>query len=307
MSSAIAVTNLHKRYATVHALKGVDISIERGEFFGLLGPNGAGKSTLINIIAGLTRFDAGSVAVLGHDVVRDFRRARRAVGVVPQEVVFDPFFKVHEVLRFQSGYFGLGRENDSWIEELIDALMLRDKLDANMRALSGGMKRRVMVAQALVHKPQVVVLDEPTAGVDVDLRKQLWQFVQRLHAQGRTIVLTTHYLEEAESLCDRIAILNHGEVVALDSKRSLLARGIGKTLHLSITAEAHIPVIPQALAAMVRAVDGNRIEMQLHKDTDSIIGVLDALRSSGIAIANIEVESADLEDVFMELTGNDRR
>lgn len=307
MSPAIAVADLHKRYAAVHALTGVDLSIERGEFFGLLGPNGAGKSTLINIIAGLTRFDAGSVAVLGHDVVRDFRRARRAVGVVPQEVVFDPFFKVREVLRIQSGYFGLGRENEPWIEELIDALMLRDKLDANMRALSGGMKRRVMIAQALVHKPQVVVLDEPTAGVDVELRKQLWQFVRRLHAQGHTIVLTTHYLEEAEALCDRIAILNHGEIVALDSKRSLLARGIGKTLRLSITAEASIPDIPPALAAMVRAVDGNRIEMQLHKDTDSIIGVLDALRTGGIAIVNIEVESADLEDVFMELTRNGRR
>ena len=306
MSHAITVAGLNKHYATVHALKNINIKIERGEFFGLLGPNGAGKSTLINIIAGLTRFDSGRVEVLGHDVVLGFRRARRAVGVVPQEVVFDPFFSVREVLRIQARYFGLGRRHDAWIDEMIDALSLNDKVDANMRQLSGGMKRRVMIAQALVHKPDVVVLDEPTAGVDVELRKSLWQFIRGLRQQGLTIVLTTHYLEEAEALCDRIAILNHGEVVALDDKRALLARGIGKTLRLSITADASIGSVPPVLAAKVRTVDGNRIEMQLEKDSDSIIGVLDALRRAGIVIADIEIETADLEDVFIELTRSRR-
>ena len=306
MSHAITVAGLNKHYATVHALKNINIKIERGEFFGLLGPNGAGKSTLINIIAGLTRFDSGRVEVLGHDVVLGFRRARRAVGVVPQEVVFDPFFSVREVLRIQAGYFGLGRRHDAWIDEVIDALSLNDKVDVNMRQLSGGMQRRVMIAQALVHKPDVVVLDEPTAGVDVELRKSLWQFIRGLRQRGLTTVLTTHYLEEAEALCDRIAILDHGEIVALDDKRALLARGIGKTLRLSITADASIGNVPPALAAKVRTVDGNRIEMQLEKDSDSIIGVLDALRTAGIVIADIEIETADLEDVFIELTRSRR-
>jgi ABC-2 type transport system ATP-binding protein len=190
---------------------------------------------------------------------------------------------------------------------LIDALSLNDKADVNMRQLSGGMKRRVMIAQALVHKPDVVVLDEPTAGVDVELRKSLWQFIRGLRERGRTIVLTTHYLEEAEALCDRIAILNHGEIVALDDKRALLARGIGTSLRLSITAAASIDGIPPVLAAKVRSVDGNRIEMQLEKDSDSIIGVLDALRTAGIVIADIQIETADLEDVFIELTRSRRR
>lgn len=307
MSHAITVAGLNKHYAIVHALKNINLKIERGEFFGLLGPNGAGKSTLINIIAGLTRFDSGRVEVFGHDVVLGFRRARRAVGVVPQEVVFDPFFSVREVLRIQAGYFGLGRRHDAWIDEVIDALSLNDKVDVNMRQLSGGMKRRVMIAQALVHKPDVVVLDEPTAGVDVELRKSLWQFIRGLRQKGLTIVLTTHYLEEAEALCDRIAILDHGEIVALDDKRALLARGIGKTLRLSITADASIGNVPPALAAKVRTVDGNRIEMQLEKDSDSIIGVLDALRTAGIVIADIEIETADLEDVFIELTRSRRQ
>jgi len=202
MTAAVSIRGVHKRYQNVHALKGVDLDIQRGEFFGLLGPNGAGKSTLINILAGLARLDAGSVAVLGHDVAKDYRQARRVLGVVPQELVYDPFFSVREVLRLQAGYFGLGHENDVWIEELLQALMLVDKAETNMRSLSGGMKRRVLVAQALVHRPPVVVLDEPTAGVDVELRKSLWQFIQRLHHEGHTIVLTTHYLEEAEALAE---------------------------------------------------------------------------------------------------------
>ncbi|HKQ30747.1 MAG TPA: ABC transporter ATP-binding protein [Burkholderiales bacterium] len=300
------MAGLHKHYAYkrspgVHALKGVDLAIARGEFFGLLGPNGAGKSTLINIVAGLTRPAEGQVAVLGHDVVRDYRSARRLVGMVPQELTFDPFFTVREVLRIQAGYFGLGRENFPWIEELMRSLNLTDKADSNMRALSGGMKRRVMIAQALVHKPQVVILDEPTAGVDVELRQQLWVFIRRLHAEGHTIVLTTHYLEEAEALCQRIAILNRGEIVALDTKEALLARGIGRTLRLRIATDKPIAV-PAPLAAKVRSHEGNGLELVLSRDTDSVVSVLDALRAQGAVITDVHTEAADLEDVFIELT-----
>ncbi len=246
MTFAVAIQGVHKRYRDVHALKGVDLDIQRGEFFGLLGPNGAGKSTLINILAGLARLDAGSVAVLGHDVTRDYRSARRLLGVVPQELVYDPFFNVREVLRLQAGYFGLGHESDSWIEELLQALMLTDKAETNMRSLSGGMKRRVLVAQALVHRPPVVVLDEPTAGVDVELRQSLWQFIQRLHREGHTIVLTTHYLEEAEALCERIAILDRGAVIALDSKQGLLARGMDSVM-LTVHTESPVARLPLTL------------------------------------------------------------
>ena len=213
---------MEKRYGALRALAGVSLAVEQGEFFGLLGPNGAGKTTLINIIAGLARADAGRVAVLGADVRQEYRRARRLLGVVPQELVFDPFFTVRETLQLQSGYFGL-RANDAWIDEVMHHLDLTAKADANMRALSGGMKRRVLVAQALVHKPPVIVLDEPTAGVDVELRQELWQFVRRLNRDGHTVVLTTHYLEEAEEHCQRIAMLKAGCIVALDTTQNLLA------------------------------------------------------------------------------------
>lgn len=217
---------VEKRYGALPALAGVTFDVRQGEFFGLLGPNGAGKTTLINIIAGLARASAGTVAVLGADVVADYRRARHMLGVVPQELVFDPFFSVRETLRFQSGYFGI-HSNDAWIDEVMHHLDLDAKADANMRSLSGGMKRRVLVAQALVHKPAVIVLDEPTAGVDVELRQGLWQFVRRLNRDGHTVVLTTHYLEEAEEHCQRIAMLKAGRVVALDTTRNLLASVAG--------------------------------------------------------------------------------
>src|ERR1700690_2798972 len=207
--SAIEIRNVKKRYKELQALKGVNLVVAEGEFFGLLGPNGAGKTTLISILAGLARADSGTARVMGYDVGRDYRRARRALGVVPQELVFDPFFSVRETLRIQSGYFGL-RANDAWIDEVMTSLDLTAKADVNMRALSGGMKRRVLVAQALVHKPPVIVLDEPTAGVDVELRQGLWQFVRRLNRDGHTIVLTTHYLEEAQQMCSRIAMLKGG-------------------------------------------------------------------------------------------------
>lgn len=301
MTAAVSVRGVHKHYRSVHALRGVDLEIQRGEFFGLLGPNGAGKSTLINILAGLTHMNAGSVAVLGYDSVKNYRQARRALGVVPQELVYDPFFSVREVLRLQAGYFGIGRENEPWLEELLQALMLVDKAETNMRSLSGGMKRRVLVAQALVHRPQVVVLDEPTAGVDVDLRQSLWQFIRRLHGEGHTIVLTTHYLEEAEALCDRIAILDRGAVIALDTKQGLLARGMDSVM-FSVHTEKPLINLTAPLENMVKHRRGNELVLQLHRHSDSIADVLDALRAQGAVITDLHTEKPDLEDVFLELT-----
>ncbi len=229
MTSAVSIVNVVKHFGTLQALAGVSLDIEQGEFFGLLGQNGAGKTTLISSLAGLVRVDSGVLKVLGHDVVKDFRAARRLLGVVPQELVFDPFFNVRETLRIQSGYFGI-RKNDDWIDEILENLDLKSKADVNMRRLSGGMKRRVLVAQALVHKPPVIVLDEPTAGVDVELRQGLWQFIRRLNSEGHTIILTTHYLEEAEALCNRIALMKQGRIVALDTTANLMAAHPGGSL-----------------------------------------------------------------------------
>ena len=229
MLPAVSIVDVVKRFGTLQALAGVSLDIGQGEFFGLLGPNGAGKTTLISSLAGLVRPDSGTIQVMGHDVIRDFREARRLLGVVPQELVFDPFFNVRETLRIQSGYFGI-RKNDDWIDEILANLDLTGKADVNMRRLSGGMKRRVLVAQALVHKPPVIVLDEPTAGVDVELRQGLWQFIRRLNGEGHTIILTTHYLEEAEALCNRIALMKQGRVVALDTTANLMAAHPGASL-----------------------------------------------------------------------------
>jgi ABC-2 type transport system ATP-binding protein len=275
----------------------VSLAIPQGEFFGLLGPNGAGKTTLISIVAGLARADAGSVSILGADVVTGYRRARRLLGIVPQELVFDPFFTVRETLRFQSGYFGI-RRNDAWIDEIMHHLDLSSKADVNMRALSGGMKRRVLVAQALVHKPPVIVLDEPTAGVDVELRQGLWHFVRRLNRDGHTVVLTTHYLEEAESLCTRIAMLKAGRVVALDSTRNLLASVSGLYLKLGLERE----VLPGALAARLVGRDGARVTLHLESYAE-IEAVLAALREAGVGVTEFELEQPDLEEVFMGVMG----
>ena len=273
------------------------LAIPQGEFFGLLGPNGAGKTTLISIVAGLARADAGSVSILGADVVTGYRRARRLLGIVPQELVFDPFFTVRETLRFQSGYFGI-RRNDAWIDEIMHHLDLSSKADVNMRALSGGMKRRVLVAQALVHKPPVIVLDEPTAGVDVELRQGLWHFVRRLNRDGHTVVLTTHYLEEAESLCTRIAMLKAGRVVALDSTRNLLASVSGLYLKLGLERE----VLPGALAARLVGRDGARVTLHLESYAE-IEAVLAALREAGVGVTEFKLEQPDLEEVFMGVMG----
>ena len=275
----------------------MSLAIAQGEFFGLLGPNGAGKTTLISIVAGLVRADAGSVSILGSDVVAEYRRARRLLGIVPQELVFDPFFTVRETLRFQSGYFGI-RRNDDWIDEVMHHLDLTSKADVNMRALSGGMKRRVLVAQALVHKPPVIVLDEPTAGVDVELRQGLWHFVRRLNRDGHTVVLTTHYLEEAESLCTRIAMLKAGRVVALDSTRNLLASFSGLYLKLGLEREA----LPEALASRLVGREGARVTLRLDSYAE-IEAVLAGLREAGVGVTEFELEQPDLEEVFMSVMG----
>jgi len=295
MTPAIQIQQVHKRFGTVQALCGIDLEVAQGEFFGLLGPNGAGKTTLINILAGLARADSGSVRVLGHDVVTQYRESRRALGVVPQELVFDPFFSVRETLRFQSGYFGLKR-NDAWIDEVMHHLDLTGKADANMRSLSGGMKRRVLVAQALVHKPPVIVLDEPTAGVDVELRQGLWEFVRGLNRDGHTIVLTTHYLEEAEALCARIAMLKQGRVVALDTTSNLMNRRDSLYLRLRLAGAA----LPAALAARVRDSREAVHTLRLRSYAE-VEGVLAQVREAGAQIEELELLQPDLEDVFVQI------
>ena len=292
---AIDAVNVVKAYPRVRALDGVSLRVMQGEFFGLLGPNGAGKTTLISILAGLTRATSGSIHVMGHDVVADYRQARRCLGVVPQELVFDPFFTVRETLRIQSGYFGL-RRNDAWIDEVMANLDLTSKADANMRALSGGMKRRVLVAQALVHRPPVMVLDEPTAGVDVELRQGLWAFIRRLNRAGHTIVLTTHYLEEAQELCSRIAMLKGGRVVALDSTQALLKRLAG--VRMMVRLRGTPPELPNVIEH-----DGAHWVLRLAR-IDQVESTLALLRAHRCVIEDIEVGHADLEDVFLQIMGS---
>ncbi|MDW5444061.1 ABC transporter ATP-binding protein [Polaromonas sp. SM01] len=277
----------------VRALDDVSFDIQPGEFFGLLGPNGAGKTSLISILAGLSRASSGTVTVHGSDVVSDYANARRKLGVVPQELVFDPFFTVREALRIQSGYFGV-KNNEDWIDELLASLGLADKADANMRQLSGGMKRRVLVAQALVHKPQVIVLDEPTAGVDVELRQTLWQFVAKLNKQGSTVLLTTHYLEEAEALCSRIAMLKQGRMVALAQTSELLKSASSNVLRFKIDSE-----LPKALADKAR-ITGRIVQLPAH-NAHEIEQYLSAMREAGLVAEDVEIRKADLEDVFLEV------
>ena len=296
MTVAIQVTGLRKRYGAVQALDGVDLAVNPGEFFGLLGPNGAGKTTLISILAGLVRADHGSAQVMGFDVLRDYRQARRALGVVPQELVFDPFFSVRETLLFQSGYFGL-RNNHGWIDEILHRLDLVDQSRHQHAPAVGGMKRRVLVAQALVHRPPVIVLDEPTAGVDVELRHALWHFIRELNAAGHTIVLTTHYLEEAENLCGRIAVLKQGRLVALDTTRNLLNRFPSPRVQVKL---AEGGTLPEALRPRLIAQDGDGYCTLLLSDYADLENVLQALH--GCKIQEMELVQIDLEDVFVELT-----
>ncbi|GGY29116.1 ABC transporter ATP-binding protein [Paludibacterium paludis] len=293
MPSALSIRHVSKRFGSLTALDAVSLDIDAGEFFALLGPNGAGKTTLISAMAGLSRPDEGSIHVMGHDVIREYRDARRNLGVVPQELVFDPFLTVRETLRFQSGYFGLSR-NDAWIDEMLFKLGLDDKADSNMRALSGGMKRRVMVAQALVHRPPVIVLDEPTAGVDVELRQSLWAFVRELNEAGHTIVLTTHYLEEAEALCNRIAMLKKGRLIALEDKSTLLSHSAEREVALKLGA-----ALPSELAGLkVRDEDG-RVVLRLPQIA-ALEGVLACLRANGIEVRELSVVETDLESVFVK-------
>ena len=301
MKKAIVFNKVKKNFGKLEALKGIDLTIDEGEFFALLGPNGAGKSTLINILAGLMKPTSGSVKVMGHDVIVDYQNARRSLGVVPQELVFDPFFNVREMLRFQAGYFGKGRENDDWIDEVIEGLDLQDKANTNMRMLSGGMKRRALIAQALVHKPPVIILDEPTAGVDVELRKKLWQFIKKLNQKGHTIVLTTHYLEEAETLCSRVAMMDQGKVVALDKTRNLLKRFSAKNLNLRLDLKGK--KIPASIQRLMQTTDQNFVTFLL-KDITAVELIISELKKSKIAILDMELKNSDLENVFLKLTGS---
>jgi ABC-2 type transport system ATP-binding protein len=280
---------------TFTALDQVSFDIQSGEFFGLLGPNGAGKTTLISILAGLLKSSSGSIKVHDLDVQTQSQQVRKLLGVVPQELVFDPFFTVREALKFQSGYFGV-TGNDAWIDELLENLGLADKANHNMRQLSGGMKRRVLVAQALVHKPPVIVLDEPTAGVDVELRQTLWQFVARLNREGHTVLLTTHYLEEAEALCSRIAMLKLGKVVALDDTSTLLKNASSNVLRFKLDAQ-----LPPELAAQAR-VTGRIVQFPAN-DAAQIEHYLAAVRSAGLVAEDVEIRKADLEDVFLDVMG----
>ena len=295
MVPAIQVEEVSKHYGALRALDEVSLEIAPGEFFGLLGPNGAVKTTLISILAGLAIATRGSARVMGFDVVSQYRDARRSLGVVPQELVFDPFFTVREALTFQSGYFGL-RDNREWIEEVIHHLDLAEKAETNMRALSGGMKRRVLVAQALVHKPPVIVLDEPTAGVDVELRQALWRFIRRLNRDGHTIVLTTHYLEEAEALCGRIAMLKQGRIVALDTTLNLLRRHSGCYVELRLSPDQ----LPAPLAPLVaqRYEGGYRLALRDYGEVERVIA---ELRAAHVEIQEMEVMRPDLEEIFVQI------
>ncbi|ADI28683.1 ABC transporter ATP-binding protein [Methylotenera versatilis] len=298
MKPAIQINGVHKSFGGLQALKGVDLTIAQGEFFALLGPNGAGKSTLISILAGLIKPSAGNISVMGFDVVNQYQQARQLLGIVPQELVFDPFFNVREMLRFQAGYFGRGPENDAWVDEILEGLGLTEKAHVNMRKLSGGMKRRALIAQALAHKPPVIVLDEPTAGVDVELRQMMWEFIKKLNREGHTIVLTTHYLEEAETLCSRVGMMKQGEIVALDSTANLLNKFAGKQLRLTLGNVS----LPANIQVLLRNQENGIYTFAL-SDMTQIELVLSSLRAAEIKVLDMQLNEADLEDVFMSLVG----
>ena len=293
MKTAISYKNVKKFYGDLKAVNGITLNIKEGEFFGLLGPNGAGKSTLINMLAGLAKPSTGKISVMGYDVQNNYQEARHSVGIVPQELVFDPFFNVREMLRFQAGYFGKGKENDVWVDEVIERLDLTDKASTNMRKLSGGMKRRALIAQALVHKPPVIVLDEPTAGVDVELRQKLWEFIKDLNNDGHTIVLTTHYLEEAQELCNSVAMLRAGKVVAMDTTKNLLRKFASKNLKLKLNFKGE-EKLPQKIDHIPHQIVEDAFIFQLKRITD-ITEITEALKESRVEIADIQTVDSDLE------------
>jgi ABC-2 type transport system ATP-binding protein len=303
MKHAIVYKNVLKSFGSLKAVNNISLNIPEGEFFGLLGPNGAGKSTLINMLAGLAKPTQGTISVMGFDVQTQYQAARHSVGIVPQELVFDPFFNVREMLRFQAGYFGKGKENDRWVDEIIERLDLSDKASTNMRKLSGGMKRRALIAQALVHRPPVIVLDEPTAGVDVELRQKLWAFIKDLNRQGHTIVLTTHYLEEAETLCNSVAMLRGGKIVASDTTKNLLKKFSTKNLKLRLN--LNNKKLPTLIEKIPHDVVDDFYTFQLKKITD-ISKITDALNEASIEILDLQAVDTDLENVFLKLTGSNK-
>ena len=303
--AALEVRGVSKNYGALRALDGITLSIPRGELFGLLGPNGAGKSTLINIITGLVRSSAGDVQVFGYDVQRDYRASRSLVGAVPQELIYDHFFTVRQTLKIQSGYYGL-TSNGPWVEELLDRLELKEHENKTIRELSGGMKRRLLVAKAMVHKPAILILDEPTAGVDVALRRSLWDLVRQVHGQGTTVVLTTHYLDEAEELCERVGIINHGVFVALDRKEVLMQQIHNRRVTLELG--ARVDRLPEELAALGASLseDGRRVSVLVDRSDGSLQRLVQALGRGNLPLADFQVAGAGLEDVFLELTAEPR-
>lgn len=305
-TAAISIRDLVKRYAPAGpgegklALKGVSFDVPEGGIFGLLGPNGAGKSTLINILAGMVMKTSGSVDIWGFDIDRDQRNAKRSIGIVPQEIVFDPFFTPFEVLENQGGLYGIAKTLRR-SEDLLRAVHLTDKRDAYARTLSGGMKRRLLIAKALVHQPPVLVLDEPTAGVDVELRRQLWELVTELNREGATIVLTTHYLEEAEELCDRIAIINHGELIANKPTRELV--GMAREKIIVLTLDRDLDGLPDHPGFLKCEKTGERVvQVTYDKDASNAGEILSAVQAQGFGIVDVTTREADLEDVFVSLT-----
>lgn len=305
-SPAIEIKALEKTYAGTRkapaktALKGIDLTIPRGSIFGLLGPNGAGKSTLINILAGLVVKSSGEARICGYDIETQTRQARASIGVVPQEITMDVFFTPFQALELQAGYYGVPKA-ERRSDEILDALGLMDKRDSYTRQLSGGMKRRLLIGKALVHNPPVLILDEPTAGVDIELRRQLWEYVEELHKRGTTIILTTHYLEEAQALCDHIAIIHQGEIVANESKTGLLSRLDQRTL--LITPTKPLKSIPKKLKDLDATLtsDGG-LSITYRSGKDSISGMLNTVKAAGLSIGDLRTEEPDLEDVFMALT-----
>ncbi len=303
-SPAIRIQGLKKTYRGDSkkeqkiALKGIDLEVRRGSFFGLLGPNGAGKSTMINIMAGLTIKSKGTVEICGHDVDRDTRAARLSIGVVPQELIIDTFFTVREALEITAGYYGIEKSKRR-TQEIIEAMGLADKADVNSRRLSGGMRRRLLVGKALVHSPEVLILDEPTAGVDVELRTQLWDYVKQLNEQGTTILLTTHYLEEAEELCDEIAIINHGAIIARDSKENLMRGVDSKELVLTLDKKIDDTSVLEGLQS---CVEDNRLCIKYQPSQVSFGEIIDQVKSAGYAIEDLSTRDVELEDIFRDLT-----
>ncbi|QQA43467.1 ABC transporter ATP-binding protein [Pelagovum pacificum] len=303
--NAIEIENLRKTYAATprteakEALKGVDLNIPQGSIFGLLGPNGAGKSTLINILAGLVLKTEGKVKIWGFDQDRNPRQSRASIGVMPQEVNLDPFFTPRASLEVQAGLYGVPKAQRK-TDEILELIGLTDKAEAYSRSLSGGMRRRLLLGKALVHSPQILVLDEPTAGVDIELRNMLWQNVRKLNEGGMTIILTTHYLEEAEQMCDEIAIINHGEVTVRDTTANLLSRLDGKTMVVQPDRPAELPDLPDGITGE-KTADG-RLVFTYQSGKTSAEEVLRAVHSAGIGIRDVKTEQADLEDVFLSLT-----